>query len=368
MPDEIGAQNELAMIPLSQIRDNPVALRTVNRTSEDYLGLVESIRQVGVLNAITVRKRVDPETKVEYYELVDGLQRTSASRDAGKTVIPAQVTTFDQDKLLEAQVIANLHRVETRPHEFAQQLKRILVRNPMMTQNDLAVKISVSPTWIQNRLGLLRVTNKEIQDLINDGKIKLANAYALAKLPNEEMGEFVQMAMTLPPDEFVPKIDARAKEIRDAKRQGKEAVEAAFTPIAHCRKMSELRAEAGLIEGVEAGTVAKKIVKDLGIKNPVDAFICGVQWTLQMDPKSIEVQKAEHDQRVKEREAAKKRLAAERAAKKAADQEKKAKEAADAEAKIMASLSPEEQKALKTKLAATAPAAPAPAAPAPAAK
>ena len=46
---------ELKTIPISTIRENPVALRTVNRDTEEYQGLVDSISQKGFLGAITVR-------------------------------------------------------------------------------------------------------------------------------------------------------------------------------------------------------------------------------------------------------------------------------------------------------------------------
>lgn len=53
----------LAEIKLSEIRESPVALRKVDRTSEEYLGLVDSIRKSGVLNAILVREFKDEESE-----------------------------------------------------------------------------------------------------------------------------------------------------------------------------------------------------------------------------------------------------------------------------------------------------------------
>ena len=337
---------DLQHIKLADIRDNPVALRSVNRTTEEYQGLVASIGEIGLMNAITVRRRTDPETKAEYYELVDGLQRKSASQDAGLETIPAQITEFDDDQVLEAQIIANIHRVETKHHEYSQQLKRIMIRNPLMTEADLAKKVSRSTTWIQKRLGLVKILNTEIQALINEGKIGLANAYALSKLPPEEMADFVQMALTLSPDLFVPKVDERAKEIKEAKRKGEAAAPREFTPVAHTRKVKEIKEEAGLVDGVVGGAVAKQLVADLKIETAAEGFMMGVLWTMNMDPKSIEVQKADDEQRRAERDAAKKRKKAESAAKKAADQAAKNAAAADEAEKAMGALTDEEKKAV----------------------
>ena len=173
----------LQVIKLSDIRENPVALRTVNRDSEQYLGLVESIRSKGFIGAISVRKQIDSETSAEFFELVDGLHRFNASKDAGLETINADVVSLTEDQVLEAQIMTNIHKVETRPAEYTQQLKRILNRNPLMTESELAVKLGKSPSWIKDRLSLGKITNPDITALINDGKIVLSNAYALAKLP-----------------------------------------------------------------------------------------------------------------------------------------------------------------------------------------
>lgn len=101
----------LKSIPLSLIRENPVALRNVNRKGEGYLGLVDSVRKDGVLNAIVVREIKDPTNGNVVYGLVDGLHRFSAASDAGLTEIPAQVKDMDDAAVLEAQLIANVHKI-----------------------------------------------------------------------------------------------------------------------------------------------------------------------------------------------------------------------------------------------------------------
>ena len=65
-------------VALDKIRENPVALRSVNRDSETYRELVKSIRENGLLSPITVRQTDGP-----FFELIDGLLRFSACKDAG---------------------------------------------------------------------------------------------------------------------------------------------------------------------------------------------------------------------------------------------------------------------------------------------
>ena len=308
---------ELKTVQISEIRENPVALRTVNRENEDYLGLVASMQQKGFMGAITVRRRKDAETEDEFYELVDGLHRFSAAKDAGISEINVDIVDLDDDLVLEAQLMANIHKIETRPAEYTQQLKRILARNPLMTEAELAEKLGKSTTWIQSRLSLTKIDNEEIVALINEGKIGLANAYALAKLPAEEQAAFVDRAMTQPPDEFVPAVNSRVKEIRDAKRKGQDASTAEFQPVAHMRKMKDVKLE---LENPEVGP---DLIKILGIKKPIEAFVLAVQWILHLDPKSVEIQEAEYNERQAKKEEAKKAAAVKRA--KAAEEKAKAK-------------------------------------------
>lgn len=314
-------------IPISEIKENPAALRAVNRQSESYLGLVDSIKQTGVLNAISVRQKTDAETGESYYELVDGLHRFSASKDAGLEVIPATVLSLDDAQVLEAQVMANVHKVETRPAEYSRQLRRILTMNPLMTEAELAQKLSKSPSWISDRLGLNKIVDENIADLINKSKINLSNAYALAKLPPEEQADFVDRAMTLSPDEFVPAVHARVKEIRDAKRSGADAGAAEFVPVAHLQKLKDIKDE------LDSGAICKA----LGAKD-VKSFNLAIAWVLHLDPKSVEAQKAKDEERKAAREEAKKKKAAEKAEKKAQDLKEKGKEAADEAEKAKAAL------------------------------
>jgi len=319
---------KLAVIAIAAIRENPVALRSVNRESEEYLGLVDSIRNKGFLGAITVRSKKDDETGDEFYELVDGLHRFSAAKDAGIEQINVDVVTLDDDAVMEAQIMANIHKIETKPVEYSKQLLRILSRNPLMTEAELATKLGKSTQWIKERLGLTKITNADIAALVNEGKIKLANAYAMAKLPPEEMADFVDRAMTQAPDEFVPAVNARVKEIRDAKRKGKDAEAAVFQPVAFMQKLKDIKDE------MEAGKIAKALIKETGVKTAAEGFDLAIKWVLHLDPKSVEAQKAKDEERKRLKEEKKKQRDAEKAQKIAEKKKKEAEEAAKAAADL----------------------------------
>lgn len=319
------SKSVVSHVKVADIRENPVALRTIDRESEGYAGLRDSIANAGLLNPISVRERQeDVDGKIiKYFEVIDGLHRYSAACDAGLVEIPALIIDLSNAEVEEAQIMANVHTIETRAVEYTKALNRVLGGNPTMTIADLAGRLSKSGTWVSQRLGLLKLTDA-IAVLVNDNKIKVSNAIALAKLPQEEQAVFVDQAMTMGAEEFIPTVNARAKELRDAARAGRKAAPAEFTPIARCQKMSDLKNE------LESPSVGPDLVKANRVKTPAAGFALGVAWTLHLDPTSVEVQRAKAEAKAQALVDAKKKRDADRTAKRADEAKKAAAEAAAA--------------------------------------
>ena len=310
----------LLHIPLGDIRESDESLRKCDRTTEKYLGLVDSIKLKGVLSAISVREVKDPETGEIMYGLVDGLQRFTASKDAGKATIPAQVTSISDAELLEAQVIANVHKIETRPVEYSKALVKILQENPLMTRAELATKLAKTSSWISERMGLLKLGEK-IQAYVDSGDIGLSNAYALAKLPVEEQEDYVDRALGEIPQNFATLVAARVKELRDAKREGREAGPAEFAPVPMLKSRKTFEDE--IISCREAPV----IIQDAGVTDPVEVFALALKWGLTLDPMGVEFQRERDEERRSE-------LDRKKEANKVERKKKRAKEAAEKAAKL----------------------------------
>lgn len=316
---------KLAEIPLAMIRENPAALRKVDKKQPKYIEIVDSIRKHGVLNPIVVRKQMDAATGVTFYGLVDGLHRNTGAQDAGLETIPARIVEGDDDTALKMQIITNCHRVQTKPKEFTEALQRLLASDPLMSIAQVAQDLTVSVKWVEDRLSLKNLA-APLLDLVNEDKINLTNAYALAKLKDhaEQLG-YADRAQTESPSSFCPMIQNRVKEIQEAKRQGREAAPKTFQPVAFAQTLGVLKTE------MENPTVAPFLHRELGIKTGlkdfVEAFRLGIQWALHMDPKSVEVQKTEYEQNEEKKKTEKEKRDRERAEKKAADARLKAVEA-----------------------------------------
>ena len=72
-------------------------------------GLADSIKEFGVLQPITVRK------SGKEYIIVMGERRYRASKIAGKQTIPAIVRKYENNDVLELQIIENLQRQDVEP-------------------------------------------------------------------------------------------------------------------------------------------------------------------------------------------------------------------------------------------------------------
>lgn len=305
------ANADLRNIAISQIQANPVALRAVQTESESYISLRDSVREKGILNPINVREKQDAEGK-PYFELIDGLHRFTAATEAGLETIPAQVLSLDDAQVLEAQVVGNLCRVETKPVEYTKQLARMLSMNPLMTVSELANRIHQSPAWVTQRFGLLKLA-ESIQALVDEGRMNLTNAINLSKLPQDEQLNFLDLALTQSPGDFGPTVVERKKALDQAARQGKAATEATFEPVPHLRKVAEFKNE------LASPSVGPAIVAAAGAKTAADGFKLGVEWALSLDTATVSSAKAKFDERAAKQAADKQARSVERAEKRAAE-------------------------------------------------
>lgn len=324
-------QNKLAHVPVSQIRENPAALRQVDKEDSIYIEMLDSVRQNGILKPILISRSYDDKTgqplldenQQPIYVLVDGLHRFNCAQDAGLKTVPASIIDNASDvQRLKLQIIANAHTNPTRKVDYADGLNRYLQYNPLMTKAELATQLQKSVLWIDEQLSLLKLP-EPVKNLVNDNKIPVTNAYALAKLKDEEeVLSFLTAAQTQSPAQFVPVVAERVKQIQDAKRKGKKPGQLEFVPVARLQKMSDLKNE------LESGNVAAFLKSELfptAGTDFLDGFKTAVEWVLHLDAKSIEAAKAEdakrkqkakldRDMAAKERAEQRAREAAERAA------------------------------------------------------
>lgn len=168
-PLEDGSYFQL--VPVDDIRPNPKQPRTVF-DDEALQELVESIKEVGVLQPIVVR-RVDQD----HFELIMGERRWRASREAGLERVPAIVRGTEDANLLRDALLENLHRAQLNPLEEAAAYQQML-SDFGCTQEELASKIKRSRPQISNTIRLLRLP-APVQRRVAAGVLSAGHARAL---------------------------------------------------------------------------------------------------------------------------------------------------------------------------------------------
>jgi ParB family chromosome partitioning protein len=158
-------------LPLSAITANPRQPRTV--FDEDALQeLVESIREVGLLQPVVVRPLGEGR-----FELVMGERRWRASQQAGTHTIPAIVRETRDHDLLRDALLENLHRAQLNPLEEAAAYQQML-EDFGCTQDELAQRIKRSRPQISNTIRLLRLP-PTVQRRVAAGVLSAGHARAL---------------------------------------------------------------------------------------------------------------------------------------------------------------------------------------------
>lgn len=305
------------LIPVNDIADATMALRKVETGAQSFQELVDSIKTHGILQPIIVRP-TPPDMSDKPFVLVDGLHRLTAARAAGLEFIPASIMNLSEIEAMTAQIITNSQRVATKNAEYAKQLLRILSLNPLMTMLELANMISRSESYVSQLLSLPNLP-ESVQTLVNEGRIKLVNAFQLAKLKDnhDAVMRLLDQAIEKPFAEFAPVVKKEMEEISKARREGREVSTVhQFVAIPHIRKVSELR------EAAETGGDLANQLNDSGLTDPIDVAKFTLNWALSLDPKTLEAAEqkwnaAEETKRLRKEEAAKKR--AEARAKEAAE-------------------------------------------------
>lgn len=187
MEDEKGLQPQTeaglqvsaptVFVHLDLIDPNPDQPRT-DFDEESLQELAESIRALGIIQPITLRRKEDGR-----YQIISGERRFRASRLAGLSEIPAFVRSAGDSEVLEMALVENIQREDLNPLDVALSLKR-LQDEFSLTQEQLARRIGKQRSTLANFVRLLKLP-PEIQKGLRDKSITMGHARALINIPDE---------------------------------------------------------------------------------------------------------------------------------------------------------------------------------------
>jgi ParB family chromosome partitioning protein len=166
-------------LELSSIEVNPHQPRT-SFNEESLRELASSIRELGVIQPITVRK-----LDFNKFQLVSGERRFRASKLIGLTSIPAYIRIANDQESLEMALVENIQRQDLDPIEIALSYQR-LIEEVSLTQEELSDRVGKNRSTIANYLRLLKL-DPIIQTGMRDGFISMGHGRALINVENPEV-------------------------------------------------------------------------------------------------------------------------------------------------------------------------------------
>lgn len=163
-------------IPLAQIHPNPNQPRR-EFDAESLKELSDSIREIGIIQPITLRQQSDGT-----YEIIAGERRWRASQMAGLESIPAYIRTADDENVMEMALIENIQRQDLNAVEIALAYQHLLEQYEL-TQDRLSERVGKKRATITNYLRLLKLP-ATIQMALQNREIDMGHARALLSLDN----------------------------------------------------------------------------------------------------------------------------------------------------------------------------------------
>ncbi len=165
-------------LELESIDVNPFQPRT-SFNDETLRELATSIKEVGVIQPITVRK-----LDFNNFQLVSGERRFRASKLAGLKTIPAYIRIANDQESLTMALVENIQRQDLDPIEIALSYQR-LIDEISLTQEQLSDRVGKKRSTIANYLRLLKL-DPIVQTGMRDGFISMGHGRALVNIEDQQ--------------------------------------------------------------------------------------------------------------------------------------------------------------------------------------
>ena len=166
--------DSISDINIDLIETNPYQPRS-KFDEEGLKDLASSIKELGIIQPVTVRKLADGK-----FQLITGERRYRAAIIAGLKEMPAYFRTADDQAMLELALVENIQREDLDSVEIAISYQR-LIEECQLTQENLSDRVGRKRSTITNYLRLLKLP-AEIQLGIREKKLTMGHARTLINI------------------------------------------------------------------------------------------------------------------------------------------------------------------------------------------
>jgi ParB family chromosome partitioning protein len=217
-------------LDLDSVEVNPFQPRT--SFNEDNLKeLASSIRELGVIQPITVRK-----LDFDKYQLVSGERRYRASKLVGLETIPAYIRIANDQESLEMALVENIQRQDLDPIEISLSYQR-LIDEINLTQEQLSERIGKNRSTIANYLRLLKL-DPIIQTGMRDGFMSMGHGRALINVsdPQKQLEIYEKI---LQKSLSVRETEQLVREVNEGSKASKNTKKPASVPTSYKKGIKE---------------------------------------------------------------------------------------------------------------------------------
>ncbi len=169
-----SGSSSISEVPVFKIKANPNQPRR-EFSPEALQELADSIRQIGIIQPITLRLMEDGS-----YQIIAGERRWRASQIAGLTTIPAYIRTADDENMMQMALVENIQREDLNAIEIALAYQS-LIEKYSLTQDKLSEKVGKKRATVANCLRLLKLP-AQVQMALKNKEIDQGHARALLGL------------------------------------------------------------------------------------------------------------------------------------------------------------------------------------------
>ena len=205
-----GGTADIMRIPVDMIEPNPFQPR-MNFDSEALDELADSIRTLGLIQPITVRRKADGR-----YQIISGERRFRAGRLAGMDMMPAYIRDTNDQGMLEMAIVENIQRENLDPIEVAMSYQR-LIEECSLTQEQMAVRVGKKRASVTNYLRLLKLPAK-IQHDLKVGLLSVGHAKVLLGVEDQTLQEHL-CDEVIKNDMSVRQLEDKIKRLSEPKKQ-----------------------------------------------------------------------------------------------------------------------------------------------------
>lgn len=166
---------QIENLPIGKIKPDPEQPRKTFEEKQ-LQQLSDSIKEFGVLQPITVRK------SGKDFIIVMGERRFRASKIANKKTIPCIVRTYDNNDVLEVQIIENLQRKDVEPTEEAEAIAYL---SDKYQPSEIAKRLGRTDNFIRQRLKLAGLIDG-FKHFVRNGEMTISLGVGVALFTSEE--------------------------------------------------------------------------------------------------------------------------------------------------------------------------------------